>query len=237
MKIIGVIGGTGPESTIDYYREMVATYRERVRDGSYPTIVINSVDMKQLVDMITAGELAKVTEFLLREISRLARAGAEIGFIAANTPHLVFDQVRQQSPIELISIVEAARDVAFDLGLRRVGLIGTRFTMEAAFYPDVFAAKGISVVIPEAADRAYVHDKYMGELVNGVVLPETRDRLVGVIRKLRDTEKIDGIVLGGTELSLILKDASYVGIPCLDTTRIHVHRVLEEALEGARTTR
>lgn len=230
MKLIGVIGGTGPESTIDYYREMVATYRERVRDGSYPAIVINSVDMKQLVDMITASELAKVTEFLLKEISRLARAGAEIGFIAANTPHLVFDEVKQRSPIEMISIVEAARDVAFDLGLRRVGLIGTRFTMEASFYPDVFAVKGIALVVPDAVDRAYVHEKYMGELVRGEVLAETRTRLVEIIRKLRDTEKIDGIVLGGTELSLILKDASYAGIPCLDTTKIHVHRVLDEAM-------
>jgi aspartate racemase len=230
VRIIGVIGGTGPESTIDYYRQIVATYRDRVRDGSYPTIVINSVDMKQLVDMITAGELAKVTEFLLREISRLERAGAEIGFIAANTPHLVFDAVRQRSPIEMISIVEATRDAAFDLGLRRVGLIGTRFTMEAAFYPDVFAAKGISLVIPDVPDRAYVHEKYMGELVSGVVLPETRDGLVRVITKLRDTENIDGIILGGTELSLILKDASYAGIPCLDTTRIHVHRIVDEAL-------
>jgi len=102
--------------------------------------------------------------------------------------------------------------------------------MEAAFYPEVFAPKGISLVIPDALDRAYVHDKYMGELVRGVVLPETREGLIRVITKLRETENIDGIILGGTELSLILKDASYAGIPCLDTTRIHVHRVVDEAL-------
>lgn len=230
MKTIGIIGGIGPESTIQYYRLIVAAYREKVLDGSYPSILINSIDMKRIVDLITAGQLPAVTEVVLAEISRLAGGGAQIGLLAANTPHIVFDDLRSRSPIPLVSIVECTRDAAVDLGLTKVGLIGTRFTMDAPFYPDVFAAKGIAIVVPAAEDRAYVHEKYMGELVNAVVRPQTRKELLSIITRLKQRESIDGIILGGTELSLILKEASYVGIPVLDTTRIHVQRVVAEAL-------
>ena len=233
MKTIGIIGGIGPESTIEYYRLIIAGYRARVRDGSYPPLIMSSIDLKRMLDLISAGEFAQVTQFLLDETHRLARAGAEIGFVAANTPHLVFDDLRALSPIPLVSIVEATCDAARELGLAKVGLIGTRFTMEASFYPDVFARKSISIVVPSADDRAYVHEKYIGELVNGDIRPETRQELVAIITRLRERDSIEGIVLGGTELSLILRDASYSGIPVLDTTRIHSERVVAEAMGSA----
>jgi len=225
-----MIGGIGPESTIEYYRHIIAAYRARVRDGSYPSLVMTSVDLKRMMDLVTANDLSRVTQFLVDELHRLERAGAEIAFIAANTPHIVFDDVRAQSPIQLVSIVEATRDAASDLGLARVGLIGTRFTMDATFYSDVFARNRISVVVPPAADRAYVHEKYIGELVHADIRPETQQELIAIIARLREREGIEGIVLGGTELSLILRDASYADIPVLDTTRIHAERVVAEAM-------
>jgi aspartate racemase len=145
MKTIGIVGGIGPESTIEYYRLIIASYVERIPDGSYPSIIINSIDLKKLLDMVAANERAKMTEFLVGEIQRLARAGAECGLVAANTPHIVFDEVRRQSSIPLISIVEATCEAAKALGLRKLGLFGTRFTMQGRFYPDVFSKEGITL--------------------------------------------------------------------------------------------
>jgi aspartate racemase len=230
MKTIGIVGGIGPESTIEYYRLIIASYVERVPDGSYPSIIINSIDLKKLLDMVAANERAKMTEFLVGEIQRLARAGAECGLVAANTPHIVFDEVRRQSSIPLISIVEATCEAAKALGLRKLGLFGTRFTMQGRFYPDVFSKEGITLAVPDEHDQAYIHHMYFHELVKGTVLPETRERLFTIVDRLKEREGIQGLILGGTELSLILRDATVRDIPVLDTTKIHAKAIVAEAL-------
>ncbi len=230
MKRIGIIGGLGPESTIEYYRLIIAAYAERRPDGSYPSIIINSIDLKKLLDMVAANDLAKLTEYLVSEIQRLARAGAECGLVAANTPHIVFDEVRRQSPIPLISIVEATCDAAKALGLRKLGLFGARFTMQGRFYPDVFSKEGIALAVPDENEQAFIHHIYFNELVKGIVLPETRERLFTIVDRLKEREGIQGLILGGTELSLILRDPTVRGIPVLDTTRIHAKAIVAEAL-------
>lgn len=112
MKTAGIIGGIGPESTIEYYRLIIASYRERRSIGDYPSIIINSIDLNKMLELIGANRLVEVTEYLLSELKRLARAGADFGVLAANSPHIVFDDLRQQSPIPLISIVEVTCQVA-----------------------------------------------------------------------------------------------------------------------------
>ncbi len=228
MKTLGIVGGIGPESTIEYYRSLVAAYRARERDGSYPHVIINSIDMKRLVDLITANELAGAVELLAGEVRTLERAGADFGLLAANTPHLVFDELRRRSPIPLISIVEATRDAAKELGLKRLGLFGTRFTMRARFYRDVFSEAGMTLVVPDEGEQDYIHEKYMNELVPGVFLPETRARLLSIADRLIEREAIEGLILGGTELPLILRDETHGGIPLLDTTRIHVNAAVAQ---------
>ncbi len=111
------------------------------------------------------------------------------------------------------------------LGLKRPGLLGTRFTMQGKFYPSVFSTAGISLVVPQPDEQTYIHDKYMGELVKGIILPETRQRLLAIVDRLKEQESIDGVILGGTELPLILGDVTDRGIPFLDTTRIHVQAI------------
>lgn len=231
MKTIGIIGGIGPETTIAYYQQIVAAHRERIKNGSYPSIVINSIDAKRLIGPIMAGRHDEVVEVLLTEIARLERAGASFVAIAANTPHIVFDALEAQSPLPLVSIVEATADAAHERGISNPGLLGTRPTMEATFYADVFAKMGMTIVTPNQAEREYVHEKYMGELFHNVIKPETRDRLVSIISTLKDRDGIDGIILGGTELSLILTEPDYAGIPVLDTTQIHVDRIVTASLE------
>lgn len=223
---VGIIGGIAPESTIQYYRLIVARYRERESDGHYPSILINSIDMKRMLDLIGAGRLAETVEYLQGELDRLARAGADFAVLASNTPHLVFDDLQAVSPIRLISIVSEARRRAEELGLRRVGLFGTRFTMQGRFYDLEFRKAGLAIVLPGGDDQGYIHEKYMSELVNGVLLEETRAGLLRIVDRLKREQGIQGLVLGGTELPLILKDGDDPQIPFLDTTAIHVQSIV-----------
>ena len=147
------MGGIAPASTIEYYRAIVARYRTETQDGTYPPILVNSIDLKRVLDLVGAQKLAELVEYLVDELTRLARAGAHLGLLASNTPHLVFDEVRRRSPVPLISIVEATSRAARALGLRKVGLFGTRFTMQARFYPEVLARQGIRVVVPDPDEQ------------------------------------------------------------------------------------
>ncbi len=230
MKTAGMIGGIGPESTIDYYRSIVTLYRERRPDGSYPPLIINSIDLKKLLELIAAERLTDVTRYLASEVQKLAVAGAEFGFMAANTPHIVFDDVQRQSSIPLISIVRSACHGAKAMGLKRVGLFGTSFTMQARFYPDVFSAAGITLITPTETEKAFIHDKYMNELVKGRFLPETREEMLRIAVRLKKDEGVDAVILAGTELPLLLRDAGDDVIRFLDTTRTHVEAVLNELL-------
>ena len=229
MKTPGIIGGVAPESTIEYYRFLIASYRDKTQDGNYPPLIINSINMKKMLDLIGEGKLVEVTDYLVGEIMKLAAAGADFGLLASNTPHIVFEEIRKQSPIPLISIVESAAEYVKNAGVKVAGLFGTRFTMEAKFYSDVFSKAGINIIIPDDADREYIHTKYMKELVNGIFNNDTQDRLLDIIQKLVKEYGIQGLILGGTELPLILRDTN-PGIPLFDTTKIHVEAVVARML-------
>ena len=230
MKTLGIVGGLGPESTLDYYRRTIELYRERQRDGSYPQFIINSVDLKKGLDFMAASDLAGMADYLLEGIGKLARAGADFGLIAANTPHIVFDDIAPKSPIALISIVEATCAAAKTRKLKRLALFGTRYTMQASFYPKVFSRAGIELLVPESNDQDYIHDKYMNELVPGKFLPETRAGLLAIVDRIKTTNDIDGVILAGTELPLILCDPDHKGIPFLNTTNIHCDAAVAEML-------
>src|SRR6266702_3310975 len=135
MKTIGIIGGLGPESTVEYYQNIIALYRERQRDGSYPEFIINSVDLKKGLDFMAVNNLTGMADYLLEEIGKLARAGATFGLISANTPHIVFNELASRSPIPLISIIEATCAAAKAWKLKRLALLGTRYTKQGIFYP------------------------------------------------------------------------------------------------------
>jgi aspartate racemase len=229
-KILGIVGGIGPESTIDYYRSLVSTWRQRVPDGSYPRLIINCVDLGIMLRYLNAGELDQLAAEIVAAVERLARAGADVALLAANTPHLVFERVASAVSVPMISIVEETRRAAEARGMKRVALFGTRFTMQAPFYPEIFRRAGIELVTPTAEEQDYIHDKYMNELIPGIFLDETRTRLESIIAALQQRGAIDGLILGGTELPLILKEHSYGGVGVLDTTRIHVESAVDRML-------
>jgi aspartate racemase len=228
-KTLGLIGGTGPESTVEYYRLLIAKYREQA-DGHSPPLIITSIDLKQMIEWMTAGNLAAVTDGLVVEFERLHRAGADFAALTANTPHIVFDELQQRSPLPLISMVEAACEEVQARGLKTVGLFGTRFTMQAPFYPAVFSRAGLKLVVPTEPEQDYIHGIYLGELLKDVFLPETRARLLEIADEMKRRDNIDGLILGGTELPLLLRDEEHNGMPLLDTTRIHVNKLVTEML-------
>ena len=230
MKTLGIIGGLGPESTIDYYGKIIALYRQRTGDGSYPQFIINSINLKKGLDFMDANNLPGMADYLVEEIGKLILAGATFGLISANTPHIVFDEVASRSSIPLISIVEATCTAVKAKKLKRLALFGTRYTMQATFYPKVFSREGIELLLPGPDDQTYIHDKYLNELVSGKFLPATRAGLLAIVDRLKRASDIDGVILAGTELPLILRDSEHNGIPLLDTTEIHCEAAVTEML-------
>lgn len=220
MAIVGIVGGLGPESTIDYYRRILEAW-QREDPTTAPSIVIDSLDVALALRLVEQDRPALI-EYLLASLRRLAGAGVDFIALTANTPHLVFDDLAARSPVPLLSIVEVCAEEARRRGLRRLALLGTRFTMEGPFYPAVFGRHGIEVVPPSGPDRAWVHQRYVGELLKGDFREATRQEFVELVGRLREQAQIDGVILGGTELPLLLRTSLIAEVPALDTTALHV---------------
>ena len=232
MKTLGLIGGLGPETTVEYYRLIIARYREKT-GGEYPSIVINSVDLNRLINWMNADELGKAAEYLSAEIERLYKSGADLAALATNTPHIVFDELRRHAKLPLVSIVEATCKTTKSLGCSKVALLGTRFTMEARFYPDVFEKEGIRLITPTPDEQIYIHDKYMNELLKNAFLPETRTKILEIIESLVSRDAVQAVILGGTELPLLLRTEEHAGVALLDTARIHSYALVDALLSDA----
>lgn len=224
MATVGIVGGLGPESTIDYYRRILESWQQG-DPASAPSIVIDSLDVQRAIRLVETDRAA-LAEYLLGSLRRLAGAGVDFAAMTANTPHIVFDDLAARSPVPLVSIVEVCANEARRLGLRRLGLLGTRFTMEAPFYADVCARDGITVVAPGPEDRAWLHERYIGELLKGIFRADTRLGVVSLVERLQEAQRIDGVILGGTELPLLLETTAIGAIPLLDTTALHVAAIV-----------
>lgn len=231
-RVLGIVGGVGPESTVDYYRSLVASWRRRRPDGSYPRVIIDSVDAGRVIRLLGEGEFGAVGRDLGAALGELAAAGCGRALIASNATHLAFDHIDPPPQMPMIHIVDAARDAAVAGGHRRLGLIGTRFVMQARLYPDRFEPVGLTIAIPTPDEQEIVHGIYMGELIAGEFRDDSRQRLVDVIAAMRDRDHIDGAILGGTELALILTERTYADVPILNTARIHVESALDWLLEA-----
>ena len=223
MKRVGLLGGLAPPSTVDYYTRIIEVYRESRSD--YPSILINSVDLELGLQLVTENRLDELADFLSGEVERLVAAGADFIALAANTPHIVFEELASRCVKPMISIVAATLEAAHTARASTALLLGTRFTMESGFYQRQFDRAGIRIVLPDDGARAFIHETYIGELIRGVFRPEAAERMVKIIR---DTPA--GIViLGGTELPLLLRGYDS-GKTMLDTTEIHVARIVRELL-------
>jgi aspartate racemase len=221
-RMLGIVGGLGPESTVDYYRTLIKRWQHRSPTESYPRVIINSIDGRTAMAHMQAGEWDRVGEIVNGAIDAVAAAGAGSALIASNAGHLALDHLSRPLPIPLLHIVDPCRDAAVAAGHTRLGLIGTRFVVESSLYRDRLQPAGIATVRPTEDEVNYIHHVYVGELVPGVFRDETRDRLEQVIATMRNREGIDGVILGGTELALILTGPTAGGVPVLNTAQLHV---------------
>jgi aspartate racemase len=227
-KRIGILGGMTPESTITYYQHIVRTYQQRFGTHAFPAIVIYSVSFQQLEDWMEAGEWDEVARVLADGLRRLAAAGADFAVIATNTMHLLFDRLERESPVPLISIVDATARAIGRAGLRTVGLLGTRFAMEKPFYADGLARHGIRTIVPDREEREDIHRVIMRELSFGDLRESSRRRYVEIIENLV-RQGAEGAVLGCTEIPLLIK-AGDAPVPVFDTAVLHAEEALARAL-------
>lgn len=225
MTTVGLIGGLGPETTIDYYRRIVAAW-QAADPTSAPPMIIDSIDVQKVFRLVASDRTA-LADYLSESVERLANADADFAAITANMPHLVFDEVNARSPIPLISVIATCADEAARRGLRRLLLLGTRFTMESSMYPDSLRQHGIDVVVPIVSDQGFIHEYYVGEMIKGVFRDDVRERVTSIIGRTREAENVDGVILGGTELTLLLPLDTIAGLPALNTTAIHVDAIMK----------
>ena len=229
-KTIGMIGGIAPASTIDYYQRIISRFQERTGQREYPSIIINSINMNQMMNLVAKDQLEELVDYLSEEIYVLEKAGAKVIFMASNTPHLVYDLLAKRVKTKMISIVESTIDYAKTKGYSRLGLFGTISTMEGDFYQDGFDAVGMEIITPMPDERKYIHKIYMDELVRGRFLPETKNHLLSIAQRMYNEGQIECLILGGTELPFIIKTSDIEDVEILNTTKIHVEHILNAAL-------
>ncbi len=224
MKRIGIIGGLGPESTIDYYKGIINIFRQR--DLAAPEIIIYSADVNRLLELAEDREWNKLVEWLVEMVNALHNAGAEFAVIGSNTPHIVFDKVKSMSSLPMLSIVDETCKRASNMKLKKLGLMGTKFTMESDFFQKAFHDAGISIIVPMKDEQQFIYNKIISEIALGIIKNSTRQELLSIVKRMIDEDFIDGLILGCTELPLILEKDEY-GIPFLKTTAIHIDSIVD----------
>ncbi|KRN11241.1 aspartate racemase [Liquorilactobacillus mali KCTC 3596 = DSM 20444] len=229
MKKIGLIGGMGPVSTIDYYQQLVTKFQQ-VHPNICPPIVIDSLDVFELLTLEETGNKQALLRVLLTSLNNLKNAGASLAALTANTPHMVFDELVSVSPLPLISIVDSTLAAIKKNKQTKIGLLGTKMTMELGFYQKRLQSADINLVTPSAEQIDTIHQIISKELEVGIVTTQSKQKLLEIIKKMSSKNNLDGIILGCTELPLILSQKD-IAITVYDTVSIHVDDILNVALQ------
>lgn len=230
MKKLGLVGGMGPESTIPYYHDIVYGVQNRVGRDFFPNLTIESVNVFDVLRLCSEQKYDELTDYLMKAIHNLVKSGADFVALAANTPHIVFDRLKEQSTVPLVSIIETTRDEAIRLNKSKLGLFGTIFTMTGDFFKAPFLCSGIEIIIPTAEEMEFVNHKISSELELGIVKEETLRSFQTIIERMKRENGIEAIILGCTELPLILND-EVSPVPCLDTMKIHIESLIDRIIE------
>jgi len=213
---------------VTYYQRITREHTRRFGDHGYPEILVYSVTFQRYIDWMRAGDWRALTDGAIEGLRALTAAGAEIGLMATNTFHRVFDEVAASVPIPLISILDVVSDRLGELGCRRAALLGTRITMSSAFYPDRLAASGIETVVPTVEEQDAIDRIIFEELGVGTVSAGSKASILGIARRLVEGGA-DAVILGCTELPLLVEPDD-LAVPVLDTTILHADAALEAAL-------
>lgn len=229
MKKIGLVGGMTPESTIAYYRLIIDLGRQCWNNPLHnPVVLIYSINLAEIVTHQDVGDEDRVVEILVDALERLRGAGAELGALTANTPHVYFDRIQSRTTLPLINIVDVTLARARDLGVRRALLLGTSATMEGSMYPEAFAAGGIEVVLPVEDERRFINRTIYEELAIGKVTPALRETYLGICRRQIEGNSVDAVIFGCTEIPLVLT-ADDLPVPLVDSARCHAEALFARA--------
>lgn len=230
MKKIGFVGGIGPASTVEYYLGIIKKCRIEQRGNVYPEIVIDSVNMLQHDKALAENDYDKLAHYLLRSLSNLKAAGAELAAITANTEHIVWNMVHSKFPLPVISIVEATIREIKRKGFKNVLVFGTMFTLKSRLYENALNNQGITAIIPSGNDISTIDSLIYPNMENGIIIPADKQKLVKMAEKYISEKDADSILLGCTELPLAITYCD-VSVPILNTTEIHINEIYRKATQ------
>jgi len=229
---IGLLGGMSWESSARYYQLANELVRARLGGLHSARLVLLSVDFAEIEELQVGDRWDEAGALLAAAAERVEAAGADLLLLCTNTMHKVADQVAAAVDIPLLHLADATAAAVKAAGLTTVGLLGTAFTMEQPFYRDRLASHGLTVLVPEAEDRALVHSVIYDELCLGIAAETSRAAYVAVIDRLVSAGA-EGVILGCTEIELLI-DQDAVGVAVFPTTRLHVEAAVDRALAGSR---
>lgn len=229
MKTIGVLGGMSWESSLEWYRLANERVRERLGGHHSARIILDSLDFAEIEELQARDDWDAAGTLLADHARGLERAGADLIVLCTNTMHLVADRIHDAISIPFLHIADTTAAAVLDTGIRRVGLLGTAFTMEKPFYRERLEVQGIEVLVPNAQQRAGVHAVIYDELVHGVIRPASRAFYREVIEELV-AQGAEGVILGCTEIELLVSAADSP-VPVFPTTSLHVDAALAAALQ------
>ncbi len=230
MKKIGLIGGLGPASTVDYYLGLIERGRTQCGPDVYPEIVIDSVNMNEHTNALLAKDYDTLSGFLIEGINNLKAAGAEIAAITANTEHIIWDMVCEQFTLPVVSILDAVVQKAKEYRYSKVLVFGTEFTMRSGMYEKTFQNSGITAIIPKEEDISRIGNLIYPNLENGIVIPEDRQKMITLAEQYITNYHVDAMLLGCTEIPLVIKPGD-VSVPILNSTEIHIDEIFRKARE------
>ena len=228
MKKIGLVGGTGPESTLMYYKELNTRIDQLTGGKAMPDLAIESVDFRKAWAYVSNGEKDNLADYLSEKVSCLKSTGCEVISLTAGTMHLVINEIEKKTGVSLVSIPKAVADEASSKGYSKVGLLGTIFTMEQDYMKKDLIDAGIEVCIPGKEDRELVAKRIFEELELGIVKEETLKEFQDLILKMQNEQGIQAVILGCTELPLLLNEKNSP-LPILDSVEIHIRKLIELA--------
>ena len=231
MNKLGLLGGIGPESTLQYYQQIIQKYRDTLDTQEYPEFSMESINMTKMLQYVSDKDFDGLVLFLLDRVERLAQSGANFAAMASNTPHIVFDQLEEKASIPMVSIVKATCEEITRHPIQSLGLFGTKSTMTAGFYQTVGEQFGVTIHSPNEEEQAYIHEKYFSELVFNIQNERTREDLKEIAGKMRKRHGIQGLILGGTELPILLGPSDFSDLQVFDTTQIHVQEIVKRMIE------
>ncbi len=230
MKTIGLLGGMSWESSLEYYRIINETAKDLLGELNSAKSLMYTFNFEEIERLQRQGDWTKLTDLMVDVAKKLEEGGADLIIICTNTMHKVADQVQNEITIPLIHIADSTAEKIIQSNLKKIGLLGTKFTMEEAFYKKRLAEKyGLEVIIPDEIDRQIVHDTIYNELVVGKIKESSKQKFIRIIQGLKK-KGVEGIILGCTEIPLLIRDTD-VDIPLFDTTMIHAQAAVKYAIE------